>query len=139
MNLSNHRLWITAAAVLLMLPLLAGCQNKQVNPVTAGIDPIPAEEFPQIVLDPKLRGWIVADVPRVSREPTMNVNVRARSVSAQDTMHVEYRFTFLLPDGTPTDHKPATWRRMAMRPGAEVVFNGRAMDERASEWRLEIR
>lgn len=136
----------TAFRMMMCLTVLAGVlavvgcdNNKQVNPTTAGIDPIPADEFPSIVLAPRLKGWIVADVPSTTKSPTLKVNVRARSVAKKDTMHVQYRFTFLLPDGTPADHATPSWRNMNMRPGAEVNFTAQAMDERVNDWRLEIR
>jgi hypothetical protein len=138
MTSTPFRMLLCLAALAPVLSLTA-CSNKQVMPTTAEVDPLPADQYPSIVLAPRLKGWIVADKPSTTKNPTLKVVVRARSIAKEDTMHVQYRFTFLLPDGEPTDHADPSWRNHNMRPGTEEIFTAQAMDERVNDWRLEIR
>ena len=62
---------------------------------------------------------------------------RVRSLSPERRMNVQYQFTWLDADGRQISQ--GGWRYIVMEPRSQDRFTGNAMDNRASDYRLEIR
>lgn len=135
-----------ASTAALMLAALAGaiggCQNdKTIAPGSAGIDPLPADQYPKVEVAGGLSPYIVISGANV--EPTtdtrpISVTSAIRSTWDKDVLNVQYRYFFFDEKNTPLDTDP-DWRFMKVPPRSQVFLKGSAMDTTARDWRLQIR
>lgn len=127
--------------MLLIAMGVAGCNKPTLAPPpTAMADPM---EYPQIVVSPDLARWIAVDRPIVSGmgedDGPLTVSVPTRTLTSRgESIRVQYRFIFLDERGRPV-HPEGDWRYERMSSRVQKFFEGNALDERARDWRLEIR
>jgi uncharacterized protein DUF1425 len=120
---------------------IVGCAQRRYDPPPSVIaDPA---SYPQVVVSPDLTGWLAASRPVVTRgeEGTgvLRVTVPVRTLVARgQTVRVQYRFIFLDGLGRPISPE-GDWQYVRMPANTQRFFEGNALDDKASDWRLEIR
>lgn len=133
--------WMLLSAAGVGLMGVPGCARPTVAPPAQPIaDPM---QYPQIVLSQDLAGWVAVDRPVVegmgSDDGPLNVMVPVRTLTARgEAIRVQYRYIFLDDRGRPV-HPQGDWRYERMESRTQKFFEGNALDERAVDWRLEIR
>ena len=130
------------ASILVALTSLSitGCNQRRTEPLAQPA--VDLYQYPQIALAPELTGWVAVAAPVVSRgtdgrEP-LHVSVPVRTLAKDQTMRIDYQFTFLDSLGRPVAPQP-DWRYKRMPARAQRFFEANALDARATDWRLEIR
>ncbi len=120
---------------------LVGCAQRRYDPPPSVVaDPA---AYPQVVVSPDLTGWLAAGRPVVTRgeegRGVLRVTVPVRTLVARgQTVRVQYRFLFL--DGLGQLISPeGDWHYVRMPANTQRFFEGNALDDTASDWRLEIR
>ncbi len=117
-----------------------GCGQRRVDPPAQPATDL--FQYPQIALSPDLAGWVAVDRPIVSRgedgRGPLRVTVPVRTLTKHQTMRVDYKFTFMDSLGRPIDPQP-DWRYERMPSRTQRFFEANALDNRAEDWRLEIR
>jgi len=119
---------------------LTGCQVDR-SPGAGMADPYPAEvNDPRItVLAPDLRPWIGFQDIRVDSndDKPLSINVPVRNLTERQYL-IDYRFLFYDEDGMQIS--PAmSWHMVALEPKQNVRLQGRALDQNAVDFRLEVR
>lgn len=120
---------------------LGGCRQPTIAPPPSPIaDPM---EYPQITLSPDLARWIAVDRPIVTGmgedDGPLAVTVPVRTLTSRgESIRVQYRYIFLDDRGRPV-HPEGDWKYERMASRVQKFFEGNALDERATDWRLEIR
>lgn len=119
--------------------VLAGCNNPRPNP--AQPDPFPPPiNHPRVnVVSPQLeRGIGVQEATIIPAGPgPMRVQVPVRSLT-DHTYLLDYRFTFFDENGMMLEPRMG-WRMVTMRPRQIVQMNASSLDDRAHDWRLELK
>lgn len=123
------------AAVLLM----TGCYT----PGSAGVDPIPDANYPQVVTYGWLDNDFYVDAPIVvpeqqGRPMRVSVEVRRLEPAFNRELPSQYRFIWLNAFGEALDPDPA-WQYRAIEPKVKTILQGSAPDIGAVDWRCEIR
>ncbi len=129
-----------ACAAALFVAILSGCQADR-SPGAGMADPYPAEvNDPRItVLAPDLRPWIGFQDIRVDpdADKPLAIDVPVRNLTERQYL-IDYRFLFYDEDGMQIS--PAmSWRMVALEPKQNVRLHGRALDQDAVDFRLEVR
>ncbi len=116
---------------------LAGCDTTKA-PAGAGGDPVAQENYPKVVLDEPLRGWVTINSPVVTRGDVLKVSTPVRLMSdIGQASRVQYRYIWLNESGAPLRSQPE-WRYTVLEPRIQQFLTGNSLD-RAADWRLEIR
>ncbi len=69
----------------------------------------------------------------------LRVTVPVRTLVAKgETIRVQYKFTFLDQTGRPLS-PDGDWHYVRMPANTKRFFEGNALDQRATDWQLEIR
>lgn len=123
-------------AALLTLLLLAACESKPIAPRADAVDPYPAVTVEKsigrsIVVDYDL---IVFDPLQENRPAAVQVPVRS---TAKYPINVQYQFTWYDEKGRRV--RDSGWKFQNMPTGLQRMFSSNAIDDRSSQWRLEIR
>lgn len=134
---------VRALGVLMLVAVvgLGGCaQRRYEAPATAVQDPA---AYPQIVLSPELTGWVAADRPIVTQGDNgsgpLAVTVPVRTlVKRGETIRMQYRFIFFDSMGRPIAPE-GDWHYERMPANTRRYFEANALDDRATDWQLEIR
>lgn len=119
--------------------LMGGCQTSTLPPA-AQRDPVGSENYPRVVILDGLQRWVVVDAPVVTkseRDP-LRVTVPVRAVTRREELNVQYRFAFFDADGRPIEPSPA-WRYERLPSKAQRFLEANALDQRAVDWRVDIR
>ncbi|RMH13052.1 MAG: DUF1425 domain-containing protein [Planctomycetota bacterium] len=129
-----------AGLIASILAGIGGCAQPTYAP-----PPTPIAEpaaYPQIVVSPDLARWIAVDRPIVTgqgdHDGPLQVSVPVRTLTRGESIRVQYRFVFLDERGRPV-HPEGDWRYERMASRVQKFFEAGALDERAVDWRLEIR
>jgi uncharacterized protein YcfL len=131
-----------AAAVVTSLALFAGgCQDTVKAPFTPGTDPLPAQFYPAITLEPALNGALVVDPSRIvsdlpTAETPLRVQVPLRSM-ADRMLKVQYEFQWFDAQGREVGRTGFKSEQFPARQ--QVMLSGNAMRSDAVGWRLEVR
>lgn len=123
-----------------MLGALSACQTN--TPYGAQPDNVAHGSYPRIVVEAPLNQFIGVDyngivVDQATPERPLAITVPVRSLAPERRMNVQYQFTWLDADGRQIGQ--GGWRYIVMEPRSQERFMGNAMDNRASDYRLEIR
>jgi uncharacterized protein YcfL len=121
---------------------LAGCQNDPTKaPGAAGVDPLPADQYPKVEAAGGLSPHLVisgANVTPGTETKPMSVTSAVRSTWDKNVLSVQWRYFFFDEKGTPLDTDP-DWRFARLPPRSQVFMEGFAPDTNARDWRLQIR
>lgn len=122
-----------------VLGVLGACSNA---PLAGQPDNVPHGSYPRIVVESPLNQFVGVDYQGIVVDPAttdrpLGITVPVRSLSTDRRMNVQYQFTWLDRDGRPIGQ--GGWRYIVMEPRSQDRFTGNAMDNRASDYRLEIR
>lgn len=140
--MTTHTL-VRIAALSLSVVTLGGLGACQTNtPFGAQPDNVPHGSYPRIVVEAPLNQFVAVDyngivVDQATTERPLAITVPVRSLSPERRMNVQYQFTWLDRDGRQIGQ--GGWRYIVMEPRSQDRFTGNAMDNRASDYRLEIR
>jgi len=127
---------ITVAGVVLLGSV--GCANKPTPPPGAMVDMVALDNYPQITVMDNLQPWLVVNrVQQNDESGLLGIDVDMRW-TGQRYVYFEYRFIFFDDRGRALDTDPA-WRTGESAPGTVEYLQGRANNESADTWRLEIR
>lgn len=129
-----------AAGAVAMVMAAGGCSDKTKPPPGAMNDPVLVENYPSVVALDGLQPYIGVSAPVVERgggQP-LKVTVPVRALTNGAELNVQYRFLWLNPQMVPTQPE-GDWRYMRMPARSQVFMSGNALDDRATDWRLEIR
>lgn len=119
--------------------LLTGSGCQQTTPALPRPDTIPQATYPKVTLHNELAGWIAVNQPVVKKGDVLRVSVPIRLLSKGNQFsHVQYKFTFLDEAGAPMRVQP-DWKFVTLEPQQQVFMEANSMDNRAADWRLEIR
>lgn len=137
----DHRLGLpplfALAALIAAAALLAGCVTDYQPGVATAED---GSAYPEVAILGNLGGGVRKHAPIVTpgeRGRPMAVSVPLRLMSDR-TREVQYRFIFMDQRGKPLPPEMDwTWKVMPAR--ALVYFEAAALDDRATDWRLEVR
>lgn len=126
----------------LTLALTCGCQSDRYkSPGSAGVDPLPADQYPQAEVTGGLSPYLVISganiTPSTDAKP-MSVVSAVRSTWDKNVLNVQYRYFFFDEHHTPLDPDP-DWHFAKFPPRSQVYLEGFAMDTTARDWRLQIR
>lgn len=138
-----NRMMQVMSLVALASAALVGCnQNPPYRPPPGSLEePMPQSQYPNINVHEPLTPWIMVSDPIVTRDDlgTMRVEVPIRSISrSNEDMNVQYRFQFLDEQGRLLQPEPE-WQYIRMESAIQVFVRANAMDNRARDWRLEIK
>ena len=125
----------------LLLIALASCSPPDKRgPYPAGADPVLNANYPRVVVQEGLGPYIVAGEPIVERTQlgSMRVAVPVRAATQRENLNVQYRFDFLGQDGIPLQPQQS-WRFIQLPSKSQRVLEATSLDDRAADWRLEIR
>lgn len=138
MSLSSVRPLVLALA---LLPL-AACQQDTIKaPGSAGVDQLPADQYPKVEVAGGLSPYLVisgANVDPTTESKPMSVVSALRSTWDENVLNVQYRYFFFDEKNTPLDSDP-DWRFAKLPPRSQVFLEGAAIDTNARDWRLQIR
>ncbi len=130
------------ALVSLASAALVGCnQAPAYRPPPGSLEePLPQNQYPNINVHQPLTPWIMVSDPIVTRDSigTLRVEVPIRAITRSEDMNVQYRFQFLDEMGRLLQPEPA-WQYIRMEAQIQVFIQANAMDNRALDWRLEIK
>lgn len=132
---------IRIACVLVVMCLaIPGCKTD-ISPSGGLGDPYPAPiNDPQItILSPELRPWLgfhPAVVVDDGSRP-MQVQIPVRNLTARDYL-IDYRVLFYDENGMQLEPVMG-WKMEALRPKQTVRLDGKALDRRAVNYRLEVK
>ena len=131
---------LLGAAVL--VPGIGGCQDKTKSPGVGRPDPLPADEYPQIVATGTLDKFLGFGEPvvrggRVREGGPLSITVPMRLLS-KGGIYVQYRFEFFDRDNRPLAPQ-MQWRRLALMARVEHFLEGSSIDDTAVDWRLVVR
>lgn len=131
---------LAASASLAAVVALGGCANNA--PLAAQPDNVPHGSYPRISVEAPLNQFVGVDysgiiVDQPTSDRPLAVTVPVRSLSTERRMNVQYQFTWLDQDGRQLG--AGGWRYIVMEPRSQDRFAGNAMDNRAVDYRLEIR
>lgn len=122
--------------------VIGGCKTDTVKaPGSAGVDQLPADQYPKVEATGGLSPYLVisgANVTPGTDTKPMSVMSAVRSTWDKDVLNVQYRYFFFDEKNTPLDTDPA-WRFVKLPPRSQVYMEGKAMDTNAKDWRLQIR
>lgn len=131
-----------ATLLLTSLPLLAACNNDKVHaPGSAGVDLLPADQYPKVEAAGGLSQYLVisgANVTPGTDTKPMSITSAVRSTWDKNVLNVQYRYFFFDEKGTPLKADP-DWRFAKLPPRSQVFMEGFAPDTTARDWRLQIR
>lgn len=128
------------AGVLTLVSAAGGCSDKTKPPPGAMNDPILVENYPGVVALDGLQPYIGVSAPVIERgggQP-LKVTVPVRAMTNGAELNVQYRFLWLNPQQVPTQPE-GDWRYVRMPARTQIFMSGNALDDRATDWRLEIR
>ncbi|MDX2115788.1 MAG: DUF1425 domain-containing protein [Planctomycetota bacterium] len=135
----------SASVALLGAASLAGpfaCQQDTVKaPGSAGVDQLPADQYPKVEVTGGLSRYVVISGANVTAGTTakpMSIVSAVRSTWDKDVLNVQYRYFFFDEKNTPLDTDP-DWRFVKLPPRSQVYLEGFALDTNARDWRLQIR
>lgn len=131
-----RKAWLSLALGAAGIGVAAGCVNEQPPPGLA-VDTVPHEMYPKVIGTGGLNQWLKVSAANVDSDRVLKVSVAVRSV-AQRGINTQYRFLFLDAEGLPLDPDPA-WKRQRISGGAQAFYVGNSTNDRATDWRLEIR
>ncbi len=122
------------------LAALSGCQTN--TPFAAQPDNVEHGTYPRIVVEAPLNKFVAVDyagivVDQATSDRPLAITVPVRSLSPDRRMNVQYQFTWLDRDGRQIGS--GGWRYIVMEPRSQDRFTGNAMDNKATDYRLEIR
>jgi len=130
------RLTALMTAAVLPAAVMAGCGT---GPVAAEPDYVSAESYPQVTLDPDLRGKVYFGQPVVTKpaDGPMSVSVPIRYVKNKP-LNAQYQFLFLDATGRPLgpDMTPA-WKQLP--PRSRTYVEATSLHPSAEDWQLHIR
>lgn len=127
------------------LSALSACQSTPTPaptyaPASPGLDPLPAEAYPQIVLHDGLENVLVTEQATIrwarNTRPMM-VRIPFRSLS-DTSVGAQYRFVFYNSEGDQTTTQP-TWRTVSFPPRTRRFVEASAISLEATDWELELR
>lgn len=129
-------MWMRLA---LCVMVCGGCDTVK-GPEGATRDPLEAKDYPQVVAMERLGRWLSHGEAVVSggesgQPMSVTVPVRLRS---DEEVNAQYRFIFF--DAAGGVLRPEMeWRYIVLPGRTEVFLSGTALDDRAAEWRCEVR
>lgn len=132
---------IITLLLLAALALPACQQDRTHSPGSAGVDPLPADQYPKVEATGGLSPHLVisgANVTPGTDTKPMSITSAVRSIWDKDVLNVQYRYFFFDEKGTPLDADP-DWRFVKLPPRSQVFMEGFAPDTNARDWRLQIR
>ena len=116
---------------------LTGCAGPT-PPPGAMVDMVALNNYPQITVMDNLQPWLVVNRLQPQKvDGLLNVDVDMRWTGKQ-YVYLEWRFIFFDASGRAQNTDPA-WRTGQAAPGTDEYMQGRANNESAETWRLEIR
>jgi len=116
---------------------VAGCAGPT-PPPGAMVDMVALNNYPQITVMDNLQPWLVVNrVQPQEVDGLLNIDVDMRWTGTR-YVYLEYRFIFFDEQGRALNTDPA-WRTGQAAPGTVEYLQGRANNEAADTWRLEIR
>lgn len=122
--------------------LMTGCQTDRTkSPGSAGVDPLPADQYPKVEAAGGLSPYLVisgANVTSGTETRPMSVVAAVRSTWDKDVLSVQWRYFFFDEKGSPLNTNP-DWRFARLPPRSQVFMEGFAPDTNARDWRLQIR
>ncbi len=132
-------LYSTVALIGLAAALPACTTN---TPFPGQPDNVPTGQYPRVVVEAPLNQFVGVDYNSIVIDPAssdrpMAVTVPVRSLAPDRRMNVQYQFTWL--DGSGRQVGQSGWRYIVMEPRAQDRFTSNSLDNRASDYRLEIR
>lgn len=118
---------------------VGGCRTSTLPPAAQG-DVVASANYPRVVVLDGLQPFVAIAEPRVTKSPEdpLRVTVPVRAVTEHEELNVQYRFEFLDELGRPIEPS-MSWRYERLPSKAQRFFEGNALDQRATDWRLEIR
>lgn len=121
-----------------LLPLV-GCANPRPNPAQPDPFPPPINNPRVNVVSPQLeRGIGVQEATVIPAGPgPMRVQVPVRSLT-DGTYMLDYRFVFFDENGFVLTPQMG-WTMVRMLPRQVINMNANSFDDRARDWRLEIK
>lgn len=128
---------VVSVGLLAGVVALAGCA-KPTPPPGAMVDMVALNNYPQITVMDNLQPWLVVNRVQPQKvDDLLNIDVDMRWTGKQ-YVYLEYRFIFFDDQGRALNTDPA-WRTGEAAPGTVEYMQGRANNESADTWRLEIR
>ncbi len=116
---------------------LGGCSTA---PPAGRADPVSPDAYPRIAVLDGMKSATVFGIPRVTQTPDapMTVTVPVRSTAKAQFLNIEYRIVFFDMNGRPLE--PAMgFKDMQLPRRLERYMTASALDQRAVDWRLEVR
>lgn len=123
-----------------LMAVCAGCKDGSKPPPGAMADPVLIENYPRVVALDGLQPYIGVAPPVEERTPgqPLKVTVPVRALTNGAELNVQYRFLWLDSRQSPTQPE-GDWRYVRMPARSQIFMQGNALDDRATDWRLEIR
>ncbi len=121
------------------LGVIGGCRTSTLPPAAQG-DEVALANYPRVVVLDGLQPFIAISEPSVTRgsDQPLRVSVPVRAVTQHEELNVQYRFLFFDEHGRVLEPE-MVWRYERLPSKAQRFFDAGAMDQRAVDWRLEIR
>jgi len=118
----------------------AGCQTTDTSPPGAYADPVSRANYPRVVMLDDLVPWVVVSEPIVTKsvDVPLRVSVPLRAVTKSEELNVQYQFTFFDEVGRPIEPTPS-WTYLRLPSKAQRIIEANALDQRAVDWRVEVR
>lgn len=118
------------------------CQKDTMHrPGSAGVDPLPSDQYPKVETSGGLGKYLVisgANVTPGTESKPMSIVSAVRSTWDKDVLNIQYRYYFFDERNSPLNQNP-DWRFAKLPPRSQVFLSGGAMDTTARDWRLQIR
>ncbi|MCB9846324.1 MAG: DUF1425 domain-containing protein [Phycisphaeraceae bacterium] len=137
--MTTNRLCVCAAITTSVLAL-TGCATRDASAPGAMADPVPRVNYPNISILDELVPYVVVSEPIVTKGPDqpLRVTVPIRAITRPRELNTQYRFIFFDADGRPIEPQQA-WQYERLPSRAQRFFEANALDQRAVDWRLEVR
>lgn len=130
---------MTTGCAIVMIAGLSACAPNPKAPASAGADLLSVDAYPKITVDPPLNKYIVTRGPIVDASRSiLRVVVPVRATTNSTEPNVQYRFLFYDDNGIELRQQTG-WRMVQLPVRTEVQLTGTALDNTATDWRLEIR
>lgn len=121
-----------------LIGVLFGCAAYA--PYTPAEDKVAYEDYPNVTIDPSLRGSIVqsgvTSIPADSAYP-LRVRLTLRSV-VDLPLSIEYRVVYFDETGKKLTKYPV-WKVLRFEPRAQQVISSNAISMSATRWSVELR
>ncbi len=128
------------AVVMTLMTTVLGACTTSTRPPGAQADEVPLANYPRVVVLDGLQPFIAISEPAVTKSPDqpLRVSVPVRAVTQHEELNVQYRFIFFDETGRVVEPE-MVWRYERLASKAQRFFEAGALDQRATDWRLEIR